>query len=101
MVNDKGRNKTILITGGTSGLGLELVHIFLKEGYNVVTTGRQQISINGFEDRFTLYNVDFSDLRQVALVTKNICRDHSVSIIVNNAGILSPPEYTETIDGLE
>ncbi len=101
MISDKERNKTILVTGGTSGLGLELVRIFLNKGYRVVTTGRQQISINGFEDRFNLYNVDFSDLSQVALVTKSICRDHSVSIIVNNAGILSPPVYIETINGLE
>ena len=40
-------------------------------------------------------------LNQVALVTKKICRDHSFSFIVNNAGILSPPVYIETIDGLE
>ena len=32
MVNDKGRNQTVLVTGGTSGLGLELVRIFLKKG---------------------------------------------------------------------
>jgi NAD(P)-dependent dehydrogenase (short-subunit alcohol dehydrogenase family) len=101
MVSDKGRNKTILVTGGTSGLGLELVRIFLNKGYSVVTTGRQQISINGFEENFSLYNVDFSDLSHVSLVTKRICRDHSVSIIVNNAGILSPPRYIETMNGLE
>jgi NAD(P)-dependent dehydrogenase (short-subunit alcohol dehydrogenase family) len=101
IVSDKGKNQTVLITGGTSGLGLELVRIFLNKGFNVVTTGRQKINFDGFEDRFSLYNVDFSDLRQVALVTSRICREHSVSIIVNNAGILSPPEYIETIDGLE
>jgi NAD(P)-dependent dehydrogenase (short-subunit alcohol dehydrogenase family) len=101
IVKENGMNQTILITGGTSGLGLELVHIFLRHGYNVVATGRQQVSINGFEKRFSLYNVDFSDLRNVSLVTRRICRDHSVRFIVNNAGILSPPEYIETINGLE
>ena len=101
MENDKGMNHTILVTGGTSGLGLELVRIFLKKGYSVVTTGRQQININGFEERFNLYNVDFSDLGNVALVTRRICNDHSISIIVNNAGILSPPVYIETMNGLE
>ena len=44
-LNDKGMNQTILVTGGTSGLGLELVRIFLKKGYSVVTTGRQQINM--------------------------------------------------------
>jgi len=30
----------VLITGGTSGLGLELVKQFLRKGYSVVTKGR-------------------------------------------------------------
>ena len=101
MAYDSEWRKTILVTGGTSGLGLELVRIFLNKGYRVVTTGRQQISINGFEKRLSLYNVDFSDLRHVSMVTRRICRDHSVSIIVNNAGILSPPRYIQTTNGLE
>ena len=101
MVKDKRMNQTILITGGTSGLGLELVHIFLNRGYRVVAMGRQQVDIHEFDKEFTSYNVDFSDLKQLSAVTKQICRNHSVSFIVNNAGILSPPGYIETIDGLE
>ena len=101
MLKYQGKNQNILVTGGTSGLGLELVHLFLKEGYNVVATGRQQISLHGFEEKFTLYIVDFSDLKQVACEAGKISRNHSFSFIVNNAGILSPPKYTETIDGLE
>jgi NAD(P)-dependent dehydrogenase (short-subunit alcohol dehydrogenase family) len=101
MLQNQGMNKSVLVTGGTSGLGLELVRIFLMEGYNVVATGRQQIKVNGFEGRFTLYNIDFGDLNKVAEATKRICESHSFSFIVNNAGILSPPTYTETIDRLE
>jgi NAD(P)-dependent dehydrogenase (short-subunit alcohol dehydrogenase family) len=101
MLHSRAKDQKILITGGTSGLGFELVRLFLEEGFNVVATGRQQIKLHGSKDRLTLYNVDFEDLKQVAAVTKNICRDHSFSFMVNNAGILSPPEYTETIDGLE
>ena len=41
------RSRIFLITGGTSGLGLELVHLFLEKGYNVVATGRQQINLHG------------------------------------------------------
>jgi NAD(P)-dependent dehydrogenase (short-subunit alcohol dehydrogenase family) len=91
----------ILITGGTSGLGFELVRLFLRQGYHVVTTGRQKINFPEFNDRLELYNVDFCDLKQVAEVTRRICIDHTFSFIVNNAGILSPPVYSETSDGLE
>ncbi len=101
MDQKRGDNKTILITGGTSGLGLELVRFFLAEGYDVIATGRQQTEISGFPGRYFFYLVDFGDLRQVAETTAKICRNHSVRILINNAGILSPPSYTETADGLE
>jgi NAD(P)-dependent dehydrogenase (short-subunit alcohol dehydrogenase family) len=68
MAEEQLKDKEILITGGTSGLGLELVRLFLQIGYRVVSTGRQQLKLHGFEDRFTFYNVDFSDLGQVAEV---------------------------------
>ncbi|MCK7521451.1 MAG: SDR family NAD(P)-dependent oxidoreductase [Ignavibacteriales bacterium] len=41
--------KTVLVTGGTSGLGKELVKSFLNRGFQVVATGRQQVQFPGFE----------------------------------------------------
>jgi NAD(P)-dependent dehydrogenase (short-subunit alcohol dehydrogenase family) len=101
MVRLPGINKTVLITGGTSGLGLELVKILLRTGYNVIATGRQQLTLPGYPDRFELYRVDFADLHELAAVTRDICRDHSVDIVVCNAGVLSPPKPLLTADGLE
>jgi NAD(P)-dependent dehydrogenase (short-subunit alcohol dehydrogenase family) len=101
MFQNPENDQKILVTGGTSGLGLELVRHFLGEGFSVVATGRQQVALQESQDRFVLFIVDFSDLKQVAAVTKNICRDHSIRYIVNNAGILSPPGYQETTDGFE
>ena len=91
----------ILITGGTAGLGLELVKLFLKKGYYVVATGRNPLILSEFEERFRLYRVDFSDLEQTAETVKTICNNHSISYVVNNAGILSPPDFRITGDGNE
>jgi NAD(P)-dependent dehydrogenase (short-subunit alcohol dehydrogenase family) len=91
----------ILITGGTSGLGLELVKLFLNRGYTVIVTGRQSISIPGYENKLKIFRVDFSDLNQVALTAKKISEDFDINLIINNAGILSPPEFTSTVDGFE
>jgi NAD(P)-dependent dehydrogenase (short-subunit alcohol dehydrogenase family) len=101
MVQDKATKQKILITGGTSGLGLQLVYRFLEEGHYVVATGRKPVNMQRFGENFAFYSMDFGDLKQVAEETRKICRAHSFSLIVNNAGILSPPVYTETNDGLE
>jgi NAD(P)-dependent dehydrogenase (short-subunit alcohol dehydrogenase family) len=94
-------NKEILITGGTSGLGLELVKIFLNKGFFVIATGRQLINLPGYEDRFKLYQIDFSDLKQTTRSVSNICKAHDLAYVINNAGILSPPDFTSTTDGYE
>jgi NAD(P)-dependent dehydrogenase (short-subunit alcohol dehydrogenase family) len=91
----------VLVTGGTSGLGLELTRIFLKKGYYVVATGRRNVDFPGYEDKFSLYNVDFNNLKRTAAVFRNICESHQFDFIINNAGILSPPRQTMTKDGLE
>jgi NAD(P)-dependent dehydrogenase (short-subunit alcohol dehydrogenase family) len=101
MLKSHAINKKILITGGTSGLGLQLVHHFLDEGYYVVATGRQPANVQHSGAHYAFYRMDFGDLKQVAAETRKICMAHTINLIVNNAGILSPPGYLETADGLE
>jgi len=91
----------ILITGGTSGLGLELVKFFLHKGYEVVATGRKLQSDLDYKNRFTFCITDFSNLRQTSDEVKRICRDHKFDVVINNAGVLSPPDFRLTDDGYE
>ncbi len=93
--------RTILITGGTSGLGIELVKQFLGSGNTVIAMGRRRVLFPEFENSFKLFLVDFSDLAQVAHITNKICEAYSIEVIINNAGILSPPDYKSTVDGFE
>jgi NAD(P)-dependent dehydrogenase (short-subunit alcohol dehydrogenase family) len=101
MRNTNSGKNNVLITGGTSGLGLELGRLFLDKGYNVVATGRQLVNMPGYEDRFKLFRVDFSNMEQVAVSIKKICETYDFNFVINNAGILSPPDYTPTINGYE
>ena len=39
-------NKTVLITGASSGIGYELAKIMGKEGYNLVLTARRKDKLN-------------------------------------------------------
>lgn len=101
MENSSTESKKVLVTGGTSGLGLELVKLFLRKGYYVVVTGRKSLTLPGFENGFKLYKIDFSDLQLTAETIKQICDCHRFDIVINNAGILSPHNFCTTKDGLE
>jgi len=91
----------VLITGGTSGLGFRLVKYFLEKGCNVVATGRKNLALPEYGDRFTLLITDFSNLKQTSDAVKKICRNHKFDLVINNAGVLSPPDLLLTDDGLE
>jgi len=40
------KNKTALITGGNSGIGLETARVFIAEGARVIITGRNQQTLD-------------------------------------------------------
>jgi NAD(P)-dependent dehydrogenase (short-subunit alcohol dehydrogenase family) len=91
----------VLITGGSSGLGLRLVKLFLRKGYEVAATGRKPIAIDEDADRFTFLLADFSNLKHTAEAVKGLCRNFKFDILINNAGVLSPPDFLLTDDGFE
>jgi NAD(P)-dependent dehydrogenase (short-subunit alcohol dehydrogenase family) len=49
-MDQKLTGKIALITGGSSGLGLATAHRFIKEGANVVITGRREAELNAAVD---------------------------------------------------
>jgi NAD(P)-dependent dehydrogenase (short-subunit alcohol dehydrogenase family) len=91
----------ILITGGTSGLGHQLAMLFLRRGYYVVITGRRELSFPEKQNNFSFYRVDFSDMKTTSEVFRKIAGSHQFDIVINNAGILSPPQRTLSKDGME
>jgi len=91
----------VLITGGTSGLGLELVRLYLQKGFEVITTGRGPVHPFAPHKNLKYYQTDFADLAGTSETARHICNNHYPDIIINNAGILSPPKFTATINGNE
>lgn len=99
MVKEK-KSKTILITGGTSGLGKHLARLFLERGYEVYITGR--VNKLDLHEALRFFQCDFTDLNSVVNCASKISGiTNSLDIVINNAGILSPPGYIETSDGFE
>lgn len=82
---------TILITGGSTGIGLAFAERFIKSGNKVIVTGRRENVLKNAKERFPNLITHVSDLssesERVSLfnwVTKNY---PEVNVLVNNAGI--------------
>lgn len=95
-------NKEILITGGTSGLGKALVFQFLQKGAIVTALGKKETISENSLDSFHFHQCDQSRLSDVVDTAGKISKEAlAFDIIINNAGILSPPDFQQTIDGFE
>ena len=98
-------SKTALITGGSSGIGLDAARGFLEEGYNVVISGRnedklkQAIKTLGDEDRtaYVAGNIGEPETGK-KLVQLAIDRFGSVDVLVNNAGIFGLKPFLENTE---
>ncbi|MCK5469007.1 MAG: SDR family NAD(P)-dependent oxidoreductase [Cyclobacteriaceae bacterium] len=96
------KNKRVLITGGTSGLGRSLAVEFLGLGFNVFALGRNDISNEIKNQNFNFIQCEFSDLQSVKTIGEQLAKEKGgFSFIINSAGILSPPGYEQTKNGFE
>ena len=99
--NELLKNRTALVTGGTSGIGLEITKAFLRSGASVVFTGRNEEKINkifdivvtdepSFNDRLhgiLMDNTDVSSFEpKISQVLPLI--GGKLDVLINNAGIL-------------
>lgn len=83
-------NKTIFITGTSSGLGKASAKYFAEQGWNVAATMRtpeKETELTQYEN-IKIFKLDVTDLEQVALATKDaIATFGKIDVVVNNAGM--------------
>lgn len=88
--------KTVLITGGSSGIGSATAKIFAKNGFNVIITGRRKAKLASIKEKLVdKYAVDVLplvfDIRDYKAVEKAITAlDESwqnIDVLINNAGL--------------
>jgi len=84
-------NRTILITGGSAGIGLAFALKFLELGNRVIVTGRRQAVLDDVKAKHpALHTVqsDVADPAQISTLAQTIKRDFpKLDVLVNNAGI--------------
>ena len=83
---------TILITGGSSGIGFEMARQFLQKGNEVIITGRDGNKLHEAKlklDGVTTTRSDVSNPDEVKELYQQAVNDFpGLNILVNNAGIL-------------
>jgi NAD(P)-dependent dehydrogenase (short-subunit alcohol dehydrogenase family) len=104
------KNKIILITGATSGIGKQTAISLATMGATVIVTGRNQqngeeaikeIKAISKNDNIYLVLADISTIEGIkGLVTKFRSKYNHLDILINNAG-LAGNEYKKTVDGFE
>jgi short-subunit dehydrogenase involved in D-alanine esterification of teichoic acids len=91
----KLEGKTILITGGASGIGLEAAKQFLEKGLKVIITGRNQAKLDEAKKllpSITAFKSDVANAEDAQKLFKQIEALGGIDILYNNAGVISKPK---------
>ena len=104
-------NKTVLITGATSGIGLACARKFAENGDKLILTGRNEQRLNEIRNELTEKGRDVLtlafDVREREKATKCIedlpAEWQEIDVLVNNAGLALglEPEYEGNLDDWE
>ena len=107
MTNINFKNKTVVITGGSKGIGLEITKTFLKHQANVIILARnkpkRKIQSKGNAGYFI--ECDIRDTESIDRAIKDIASKYkSIDVLINNAGgapmadsLTASPKFHEAI----
>jgi NAD(P)-dependent dehydrogenase (short-subunit alcohol dehydrogenase family) len=99
---DKLSNKTAVVTGGTSGIGLAIAKAFVDAGAKVVITGRRQgvldAAIKTLGDRASGFRGDVADLDDLDRLYASFSPDAGIDVLVANAGIAEIVPFAEVTE---
>jgi len=88
----KLQKKTVLITGGTSGIGFELARQLQQRGNTVIVTGRDQQKLDAATRALPgvhAFRSDVSDPRAIAALHGSVLAQFpALDVLINNAGVM-------------
>ena len=100
--------KTVIITGGNSGIGLETAVGLAKRNARVILAcrsierGETAVKKRSGNDNVMFVKLDLSSLDSVRkCATKILEEEPRIDILINNAGVMMIPKRTLTKDGFE
>ncbi len=96
------KKKHCLITGGTSGLGLEFTKIFIKKDFFVHIISRNEEKLKfeikqyskKMKSKIFFYKTDLSEVESVIKTIKKLKKIKSIDFLINNAGVINLEKET-------
>jgi NAD(P)-dependent dehydrogenase (short-subunit alcohol dehydrogenase family) len=99
------RNRTVIVTGSSSGIGLDVARAFLEQGANVVLNGRDPEKLAavaeslGSPDRVaTVVGSIGEKATGESLVRTSVERFGGVDVLVNNAGTFKTKPFVDVTE---
>lgn len=97
-------NNTILITGGSSGIGLELSRQLIAKN-KVIICGRSETALRKAQSelpKLIVYQCDLSDKDQCEQMVRWIQKEHpTLNVLINNAAIVHKGHFLKTNNLME
>ncbi|MFP9097806.1 SDR family oxidoreductase [Flavobacterium sp. RHBU_24] len=100
-----------VITGSTEGVGYEDAVALSSSGWNVVMMGRDahkgaesiaRIHQINPKAKVSFEKIDLADLSSIkAFASRMNSKGQAINLLINNAGVMTPPKRLETADGFE
>jgi 3-oxoacyl-[acyl-carrier protein] reductase len=93
-------DKTIIITGGTRGIGAAMVNAFCNAGANVVVTGTKKTGVETLDvpdsqNNIQYHQLDYSSAESVKEFISLVKGLDKVDVLINNAGVNKIESLTE------
>ena len=87
---------TVVLTGGTSGIGYHLLKRLLNEGHQVVVIARRASALPP-QSRLIPMNIDLADVAAVRVAGAQLAAEHAdATMLINNAALQYPLPLTDT-----
>lgn len=100
-----------IVTGGTEGVGFQDVLALAAAGWSVIMTGRDpqkgsasiaQIHSIHKHAKVTFEKLDLASLSSISNFAGRMQeKGNAIDLLINNAGVMTPPKRIETTDGFE
>lgn len=84
------RNRTLLITGGGSGIGLAMVKAFHAAGAKIFILDKNETEASNAVSKLSnvsVHSCDVSVKADVHEIVEGITKEYSINVLINNAGI--------------